>query len=113
MQVERYNLSQQPGAFVSHAVVKDALNARGNGCLPLIVVDDRIAAEGTYPARDTLAALAGVVLRKLEVAPTSATFWMPQRRTTAKCCERQVRSPTRFASSSPGSATAPSRASFW
>jgi hypothetical protein len=71
--VERYNLSQQPGAFASSVIVKDALNARGNGCLPLIMVDERIAAEGSYPSRDALAAMAGVVVRKLATAPAAAS----------------------------------------
>ncbi|MFO0757881.1 MAG: arsenite efflux transporter metallochaperone ArsD [Byssovorax sp.] len=70
--VERYNLAQQPGAFVSHAAVKDALAARGNECLPLVLVDERVAVEGGYPSRDTLAALAGVVVKKLAIAPASA-----------------------------------------
>ncbi|MCC6664384.1 MAG: arsenite efflux transporter metallochaperone ArsD [Polyangiaceae bacterium] len=65
--VERYNLAQQPGAFVEHAEVKAALS-RGNEVLPLILVGDRIAVEGSYPSRETLAALAGVVVRKLPVA---------------------------------------------
>jgi hypothetical protein len=73
VQVERFNLSQQPGAFVSHAAVREALTARGNECLPLVVVDDRIAVEGAYPTRDTLAALAGVVVRKLATAPAQAS----------------------------------------
>lgn len=68
VQVERYNLSSQPAAFVSTPGVKEAL-ARGNDVLPLILVDDRIASEGSYPSRETLAALAGVVVRKLEIAP--------------------------------------------
>jgi hypothetical protein len=69
--VERHNLAQEPGAFVSTAVVKDALTARGNECLPLVLVDDRIAVEGSYPSRETLAALAGVVVRRLAVAPAA------------------------------------------
>ncbi len=72
VRVERYNLSQQPGAFASHAAVKDALTTRGNGCLPLVMVDDRIAVEGSYPSRDTLAALSGVIVRKLAVAPAAS-----------------------------------------
>lgn len=65
--VERFNLAQQPAAFVEHAAVKEAL-ARGNEVLPLILVGDRIAVEGAYPSRETLAALAGVVVKKLAVA---------------------------------------------
>jgi hypothetical protein len=60
--VERFNLAQQPAAFAETPAVKEAL-ARGTEVLPLIVVGDRIAVEGAYPSRETLAALAGVVVR--------------------------------------------------
>lgn len=69
--VERYNLAQQPAAFAQTPAVKEAL-ARGTEVLPLILVGDRIAVEGGYPSRDTLAALAGVVVRKLAMAPASS-----------------------------------------
>jgi Arsenical resistance operon protein ArsD len=88
VQVERYNLSQQPGAFASNAVVKDALTARGNDCLPLVVVDERIAVEGAYPSRDTLAALVGVVVRKLDTAPVSGG-----------CCGPSAKAPNKSGSS--------------
>ena len=89
VKVERYNLSQEPGAFASAAVVKDALSARGNGCLPLVVIDDRIAVEGSYPSRETLAALSGVVVRKLEVSGNGAGCCGPSTKTTksgSSCC---------------------------
>lgn len=70
--VERFNLSQEPAAFVGTPAVKDAL-ARGNEVLPLVLVNDRIAVEGSYPSRETLAALAGVVVKKLDVAPAAST----------------------------------------
>ena len=69
--VERYNLAQQPGDFVAHAAVAEALRTRGNEALPMILVDERAAVEGSYPSRETLAALAGVVVRRLEQAPAS------------------------------------------
>lgn len=64
VKVERFSLSSHPSAFAQTPVVKDALS-RGTDVLPLVLVDDRIAVEGAYPSRETLAALAGVVLRKL------------------------------------------------
>jgi len=70
--VERFNLSQQPGAFAEITAVREAL-ARGTDVLPLVLVGDKIAVEGAYPSRETLAALAGVVVRKLEVAPATST----------------------------------------
>lgn len=41
--IERFNLAQQPGAFVSSPFVKAALEERGNESLPIIVVDGRVA----------------------------------------------------------------------
>jgi hypothetical protein len=76
VRVERYNLTQQPAAFAEAPAVKEAL-ARGNEVLPLVLVGDRIAVEGTYPSRETLAALAGVVVKKPDVAPASS----------AACCD--------------------------
>ncbi|GMV15209.1 MAG: hypothetical protein AMXMBFR56_34330 [Polyangiaceae bacterium] len=70
--VERFNLAQQPGAFAETPAVKAALE-RGTEVLPLVLVGDRIAVEGAYPSRETLAALAGVVVRKLEAAPAAQT----------------------------------------
>ena len=70
VKVERFNLSQEPGRFAETPAVKDAL-ARGTEVLPLVLVDDRIAVEGAYPSRETLAALAGVVVKK-EPAPAAA-----------------------------------------
>jgi len=68
VEVRRFNLAQEPGAFVEHAAVKQALAERGNDCLPLLLVDERVAVEGAYPSRETLAALTGVVVRKLAVS---------------------------------------------
>jgi len=70
--IERFNLSQQPAAFAETPAVKEAL-ARGTEVLPLVLVGDRIVVEGAYPSRETLAALAGVVVRRLHVAPESPT----------------------------------------
>ncbi len=70
--VERYNLSSEPGAFAEHAAVKQALE-RGTDVLPLILVGDRVAVEGSYPSRETLAALAGVVVKRTEPAAPRAS----------------------------------------
>jgi AhpD family alkylhydroperoxidase len=60
LEVERYNLTQQPQAFVQNAVVKQVLVSDGERCLPLVLVDGEIVSRGVYPERDELAALAGV-----------------------------------------------------
>lgn len=55
--VERFNLAQQPAAFVQNPVVKQLLAADGNDCLPLILVDGAVANAGSYPPREKLAAM--------------------------------------------------------
>lgn len=91
--VERFNLSQQPGAFAETPAVKEAL-ARGVDVLPLVMVGDRVAVEGAYPSRETLAALAGVVVKKevkAEMKAAGATGCCPPSTSDAsatktKCC---------------------------
>lgn len=85
--VERFNLSQQPGAFAETAAVKEALG-RGTEVLPLVLVGDRVAVEGAYPSRETLAALAGVVVKKVDVAPASTGCCGPATAGKSKtsCC---------------------------
>jgi hypothetical protein len=52
--VQRFNLSSEPAAFVAEPLVKEALSNDGNDCLPLILVNGKIASKGRYPARDDL-----------------------------------------------------------
>ncbi len=61
--VERYNLSQEPAAFVSNEVVAEAIRGKDGG-LPLLLVDGKIVAQGSYPGREALAELAGVASPK-------------------------------------------------
>jgi AhpD family alkylhydroperoxidase len=60
--VERYNLAQQPQAFATNQLVRTALETEGNQCLPLILVNGQVASRGAYPAREELARLAGVAV---------------------------------------------------
>jgi|SRR4051812_48971222 hypothetical protein len=60
--VARFNLSQQPAAFVDNAAVKQALESRGEASLPLVEVDGDVKSSGSYPSRDELAAWAGIAV---------------------------------------------------
>ena len=53
--VQRYNLSQDPGAFVQNPVVKSALTEKGENALPLMLVNGKLAITGRYPERGELA----------------------------------------------------------
>ena len=46
VQVVRHNLAQAPQDFVQHAAVHGALQAEGDACLPLVLVDDQIVWRG-------------------------------------------------------------------
>ena len=49
LKVERYNLGQQPMAFVENLSVKDLLDKDGAEALPLIFLDGAIYLKGRYP----------------------------------------------------------------
>ena len=50
--VQRYNLAQQPLAFVDNAKVKTALEQEGPTVLPLIYLDGEVYLKGQYPSHD-------------------------------------------------------------
>src|SRR3989339_2241527 len=62
--VERFNLSQQPAAFVNNPIVKELLEKEGNDCLPLIIVGGSVVSKGTYPSREILASYVGIENQK-------------------------------------------------
>ena len=66
--VERFNLSQQPGAFAADDAVRSALEKTGEAALPLVKVDGEVKSGGVYPSRDELAEWAGLE------APTPSIF---------------------------------------
>ena len=58
--VERFNLSQQPQAFVAQPLVTKAIELQGESALPAVVVGGAIQSTGVYPSRAQLAAWASV-----------------------------------------------------
>ena len=54
--VERYNLAQQPEAFVQNCKVAGLLQAFGEQALPVTLINDDIFVYGRYPSRDEVAA---------------------------------------------------------
>jgi arsenite methyltransferase len=58
VQVERYNLAQQPQAFVAHDDVKAVL--KETHALPVVRVNGHIVSKGVYPSRQLLAGWCGV-----------------------------------------------------
>ncbi len=60
VEIERYNLAQQPQAFAGSETVKAALRRFGTGCLPLVLVDEDVVHQGSYPSRELLCRLLGL-----------------------------------------------------
>jgi hypothetical protein len=88
IRVARYNLSQEPKAFASNALVKSLLKKEGPKCLPIIVADGKIISKKKYPSRSQLAAWAGVQVSG-KAAPTAQACCAPAKkkgRASKGCC---------------------------
>jgi len=72
--VRRYNLSQEPAAFVGNAQVHRALNEEGEDCLPMVLVDGKLVSKASYPSREELAQAAGVAAGSLEGEKSDSIF---------------------------------------
>ncbi len=68
--VERFNLAQQPDAFAANGQVRQALDAEGPECLPIILANGVIVSKADYPDREQLARWAQV---QGEAAPSIYT----------------------------------------
>lgn len=84
--VERYNLAQQPGVFVANESVKAALHEEGNGCLPLILVDGRIISRAAYPDRVALAGYVGITVAAEPTEPARTGRMLTVLPNESKCC---------------------------
>lgn len=58
--IERWNLSQQPQAFVENSQVKDHLAKLGKDALPFIFINDELKITGRYPKSEELFTLLGI-----------------------------------------------------
>ena len=71
VQIERYNLAQQPMSFVENEKAKAFLEASGAEGLPLLLLDGETVMAGRYPKRAELARWFGIPLEKVGLASTS------------------------------------------
>ncbi len=53
-QVERFNLAQQPTAFIENQQIHQLLSTEGTDSLPVVMVDNEIVSRKLYPSRDML-----------------------------------------------------------
>jgi len=72
VEVRRYNLAQQPGAFAEREDVTAALREYGEDGLPLVFIGGELASRCAYPARAELARLVG-----LQAPVAAEPVWSP------------------------------------
>ena len=68
--VQRHGLSQNPGVCVATETVRIALAEKGEGALPILLLNGRMIATGRYPERNELA---GWLNLKVGVTPTTGS----------------------------------------
>ncbi|TAH64385.1 MAG: arsenite efflux transporter metallochaperone ArsD [Anaerolineaceae bacterium] len=59
-EVERFNLSDNPQAFVTNKVVNNYIRQMGVDGLPMVVLDGEIVITGRYPSNDEFTKLLGI-----------------------------------------------------
>ncbi len=75
--VERYNLAQQPQAFIENKTIHQVLSTEGTESLPVIVIDGEIVSRKVYPTRDVLSAM---------VSGSPAKQLLPVAKANSGCC---------------------------
>ncbi|MGO9586763.1 MAG: arsenite efflux transporter metallochaperone ArsD [Limisphaerales bacterium] len=70
--IQRYNLSQNPGAFVENELVRTTLADKGETALPLVLVNGKVAVTGRYPDVNELAALVKVKVKTASASSQSS-----------------------------------------
>lgn len=67
--VLRHGLSLEPESFIKNEVVKNTIKSKGNTCLPLILINNTIAATSFYPTRAQLAEICKIEYDNDEAPP--------------------------------------------
>ncbi len=73
VEVSRFNLAQEPSAFMDNPMVKAEINEHGDSCLPLLVCDGKVVSRGKYPDRAQLGSWMDVESVDESVVPSSAS----------------------------------------
>ncbi|MDN6345175.1 MAG: arsenic metallochaperone ArsD family protein, partial [Tetragenococcus koreensis] len=60
VEVERFNLTNNPGAFVENAKIGELLQTKGAEILPVVLLDDEIVKMAGYPSNDEFTVYTGV-----------------------------------------------------
>ncbi len=62
----RYNLAQQPQAFVENGTAIDLIHKKGKKILPITIVDGEVKKTGEYPSLEEFSTWSGLELAETE-----------------------------------------------
>jgi hypothetical protein len=60
VEVQRFNLAQEPAAFINDPLIKTEIHESGESCLPLLVLEGKVISRGVYPDRQQLQSWTGI-----------------------------------------------------
>ncbi|WP_026688976.1 arsenite efflux transporter metallochaperone ArsD [Alteribacter aurantiacus] len=60
MDVKRYNLGNEPQAFIDEALVQELLEKKSTDALPTVIVNGEVKKVGSYPTNEELALWTGI-----------------------------------------------------
>lgn len=70
--LQRFNLAQEPLAFVNNAKANAFLQTAGAGSLPLLLLDGEVVLTGRYPKRHELARWFGIQMTDEKIGKAQA-----------------------------------------
>ena len=73
VEVQRFNLGHDPGAFAGNPAVKGMIRSQGLACLPIVMAGDEVIAIGRHPRRDELCARLELTDKDAARAVTAST----------------------------------------
>ena len=60
VEVERFNLAQQPKAYMDNKIIADLLHKNGKKILPIIMLDGQVFRTGEYPSYEDICKALGI-----------------------------------------------------
>lgn len=60
IEANRYNLSATPQAFTKNELVLKELQEKGNECLPITLINDKIVKTNSYPSNQEIQEMTGI-----------------------------------------------------
>lgn len=61
--IQRYNLSQNPNAFIKNPIIHQLLNKHGHKILPVTVVNNQVIKMSTYMTNDEFIQYSGTTIK--------------------------------------------------